>query len=130
MEVERYYLLGRQDAVQAKLDEVQNLQKSARALRERVRQLIEVMDEDHGKAIRVFTIVTVLFLPMYVPRTGHSYSKDSILRKLTMPQDLRLWLLWYEHSRHSRYRSQPVSLLDYRGPRHRRRTGLCTCLWL
>lgn len=67
MEVERYYLLGRRDAVQAKLDEVQNLQKSASALRERVRQLIEITDEDHGKAIRVFTIVTVLFLPMYVP---------------------------------------------------------------
>ncbi|GAB1318623.1 hypothetical protein MFIFM68171_08833 [Madurella fahalii] len=64
MEVERYYLLSRRDAVQAKLDEVQNLQKSASALRERVRQLIEITDEDHGKAIRVFTIVTVLFLPM------------------------------------------------------------------
>ncbi|KXX76191.1 Magnesium transport protein CorA [Madurella mycetomatis] len=64
MEVEWYYLLGRRDAVQAKLDELQNLQKSASALRERVRQLIEITDEDHGKAIRVFTMVTVLFLPM------------------------------------------------------------------
>ena len=71
MDVERDYLLGRRDAVQAKLAEVQNLQKSARALRERVRQLIEVTDEDHGKAIRVFTIVTVLFLPMYVLRRYH-----------------------------------------------------------
>lgn len=68
MAVERSYLLRRQDAVGAKLGEIMNLQDSAAALRERVRQLIEVTDEDHGKAIRVFTIVTVLFLPMYVPR--------------------------------------------------------------
>ncbi len=40
------------------------LQESARVLRERVHQLIEIMDEDHGKAIHVFTIATVLFLPM------------------------------------------------------------------
>ncbi len=66
MEAERHYLLSRKDALEAKLDEVARLQKSASALRERVGQLIEIMDEDHGKAIRVFTIVTVLFLPMYV----------------------------------------------------------------
>lgn len=85
MEVERHYLLGRRDAVQAKLGEVRNLQRSAGALRERVRQLIEVMDEDHGKAIRVFTIVTVLFLPMYVSRSSDSRSQDSILIKLITP---------------------------------------------
>jgi Mg2+ and Co2+ transporter CorA len=70
MEAERHYLLGRRDTAQAKLDEVQTLQSSASALRERVRQLIEITDEDHGKAIRVFTIVTVVFLPMYVQRRG------------------------------------------------------------
>lgn len=64
MEAERSYLLSRQRAMQGKLDEVQRLQKSATALRERVRQLIEITDEDHGKTIRVFTFVTVLFLPM------------------------------------------------------------------
>ncbi|KAK4033784.1 hypothetical protein C8A01DRAFT_39754 [Parachaetomium inaequale] len=64
MEVERHCLLVRRHAGQAKLYEVQRLKLSAGALRERVRQLIEVTDEDHGKAIRVFTIVTVLFLPM------------------------------------------------------------------
>lgn len=64
--VEEECLLGRGEAMIAKLREVQKLQRSADALRERVRQLIEIMDEDHGKAIRVFTMVTVLFLPMYV----------------------------------------------------------------
>jgi Mg2+ and Co2+ transporter CorA len=79
MEVERHYLRGRRNAIGQKLDEIHNLQRSARALKERVHQLIEVTDEDHGKAIRVFTIVTVLFLPMYVTRRGHCCSKDSIL---------------------------------------------------
>jgi hypothetical protein len=63
------YILRRRDALEAKSDEVDRLRRSATALRERVKQLIEIMDEDHGKAIRVFTITTVLFLPMYV--SGH-----------------------------------------------------------
>jgi hypothetical protein len=66
MEAEREYLLSLKGAMEAKSLEVERLEDSATALRERVRQLLEVMDEDHGKAIRVFTIVTVLFLPMYV----------------------------------------------------------------
>jgi len=70
MEAERHYMHGRRDTALAKLEEVQRLQRSASALRERVRQLIEITDEDHGKAIRVFTIVTVVFLPMYVKRMG------------------------------------------------------------
>jgi hypothetical protein len=70
MEAERHYLNSLRDAVNAKMDEVRRLRRSASALRERVRQLIEITDEDHGKAIRVFTIVTVLFLPMYVQKNG------------------------------------------------------------
>ncbi|KAF5493074.1 hypothetical protein CGCF413_v009996 [Colletotrichum fructicola] len=41
-----------------------SLQERATAFREQVKQTIEVLEEDHGKAIRVFTIVTLFFLPM------------------------------------------------------------------
>lgn len=34
-------------------------------LKERVKQMIEIIEEDHGKAIRVFTIVTLFFLPLF-----------------------------------------------------------------
>jgi hypothetical protein len=53
------------DALFAKMDEIVRLVGSTKALGERVKETIEIMDEDHGKAIRVFTIVTVLFSPMY-----------------------------------------------------------------
>ncbi|KAK8150289.1 hypothetical protein G3M48_003101 [Beauveria asiatica] len=35
-----------------------------RRLREQVKQSIEILEEGHGKAIRVFTIVTLFFLPL------------------------------------------------------------------
>lgn len=44
--------------------EVQILQHKSAALKEQVKQAIEVLEEDHGKAIRVFTIVTLFFLPL------------------------------------------------------------------
>ena len=44
--------------------EVQILQHKSTALKEQVKQAIEVLEEDHGKAIRVFTIVTLFFLPL------------------------------------------------------------------
>lgn len=40
------------------------LQEKARDLTEQVRQSIEILEEGHGKAIRVFTIVTLFFLPL------------------------------------------------------------------
>jgi hypothetical protein len=57
-------LTRRQDSLKAKNDEVRELYNSTEALRERVKQTLEIMDEGHGKAIRVFTFVTVFFLPM------------------------------------------------------------------
>jgi Mg2+ and Co2+ transporter CorA len=41
------------------------LQKKTRVLRADMKQRIEILEEGHGKAIRVFTIVTLFFLPLY-----------------------------------------------------------------
>lgn len=40
------------------------LRKKVRVLRDETKQRIEILDEGHGKAIRVFTIVTLFFLPL------------------------------------------------------------------
>ncbi|KAJ4996989.1 hypothetical protein K4K48_007574 [Colletotrichum sp. SAR 10_66] len=40
------------------------LRKRTRALRDDTKQRIEILDEGHGRAIRVFTIVTLFFLPL------------------------------------------------------------------
>ncbi|KAK1687487.1 hypothetical protein BDP55DRAFT_93461 [Colletotrichum godetiae] len=40
------------------------LRKKVRVLRDETKQIIEILDEGHGKAIRVFTIVTLFFLPL------------------------------------------------------------------
>lgn len=40
------------------------LQNVAKALRSDLKQSIEILEEGHGKAIRVFTIVTLFFLPL------------------------------------------------------------------
>ena len=40
------------------------LREKTIALKENVKQTVEVLEENHGKAIRVFTIVTLFFLPL------------------------------------------------------------------
>ncbi|RSL99797.1 hypothetical protein CDV31_012048 [Fusarium ambrosium] len=40
------------------------LREKTTALKENVKQIVEVLEENHGKAIRVFTIVTLFFLPL------------------------------------------------------------------
>ncbi|PTB53816.1 hypothetical protein M431DRAFT_531469 [Trichoderma harzianum CBS 226.95] len=47
-----------------RIQEVQNMKTRSRFLKEQVKQDIEIMEEDHRKAIRVFTIVTLFFLPL------------------------------------------------------------------
>lgn len=47
-----------------RIQEVQNMKIRSRFLKEQVKQTIEIIEEDHGKAIRVFTIVTLFFLPL------------------------------------------------------------------
>ena len=64
--VERDYLAQRHATLLAKYEELDKLKRSAEELQDRVKQMIEITDEDHGKAIRVFTIVTLVFLPMQV----------------------------------------------------------------
>lgn len=44
--------------------EIDRLQDKAAALNSHVGRMIEILEEDHGKAIRVFTVVTLFFLPM------------------------------------------------------------------
>jgi hypothetical protein len=43
---------------------LEQLQQRTNALRYDVKQSIEILEEGHGKAIRVFTIVTLFFLPL------------------------------------------------------------------
>ncbi|KAJ4213230.1 hypothetical protein NW759_011073 [Fusarium solani] len=40
------------------------LREKSTALKENVKQTVEVLEENHGKAIRAFTIVTLFFLPL------------------------------------------------------------------
>ncbi|KAI1630528.1 hypothetical protein F4809DRAFT_636533 [Biscogniauxia mediterranea] len=42
--------------------ELAALQSRTRNLREQLKQSIEILEESRGKAIRVFTVVTVFFL--------------------------------------------------------------------
>lgn len=44
----------------------------AYSLQNRVKQAIEVMEETNGNTLRVFTMVTVLFVPMYVSPQAHN----------------------------------------------------------
>ncbi|KAJ3490413.1 hypothetical protein NLG97_g5786 [Lecanicillium saksenae] len=46
------------------MDELEYMLDWMRELRQRVIESIEVLDEGHGKAIRVFTLVTLFFLPL------------------------------------------------------------------
>lgn len=47
-----------------RLNEFETLMHAASDLKDRVGQMIGIIEEDHGKAIRVFTVVTLFFLPM------------------------------------------------------------------
>ncbi|KAI1125616.1 cora-like Mg2+ transporter protein-domain-containing protein [Nemania abortiva] len=44
--------------------ELHSLQQRTEKLRDQLRQNIEIEEESHGKAIRVFTFVTIFFLPL------------------------------------------------------------------
>lgn len=44
--------------------EIEMLQNAASTVKDGIKQNIEVLEEGHGKAIRVFTIVTLFFLPV------------------------------------------------------------------
>lgn len=61
---ERKYIEKQLRRLSQRQREVARLQEKAAALKRHVGQMIAVLEEDHGKAIRVFTIVTLFFLPL------------------------------------------------------------------
>ncbi|KAI1087686.1 hypothetical protein F5B19DRAFT_497148 [Rostrohypoxylon terebratum] len=58
------YIDSHMDKLQDNYEEIRVQRERMRFLKEQVRQTIEILEENHGKAIRVFTIVTVFFLPL------------------------------------------------------------------
>ncbi|KAJ4854886.1 corA-like mg2+ transporter protein domain-containing protein [Trichoderma breve] len=62
--VEKAYQDNHLRQLDIRIQEVQNMKTRSKFLKEQVKQTIEIMEEDHGKAIRVFTIVTLFFLPL------------------------------------------------------------------
>jgi hypothetical protein len=44
--------------------ELEALENRTQSLREQLKQSVEILEEDHGKAILVFTMVTTIFLPL------------------------------------------------------------------
>ena len=62
--IERAYGRKQQKNLDAKEKSIRVLKDKSGVLKEQVRKTIEILEEDHGKAIRVFTFVTLLFLPL------------------------------------------------------------------
>ncbi|KAB2108829.1 hypothetical protein AG0111_0g2959 [Alternaria gaisen] len=56
-------------------------------LSDRTKQILEINEEDHGKAIMVFTVVTVIFLPLSFV-TSYSGMNASDIRDMDQKQDL------------------------------------------
>ncbi|KAL0935327.1 mg2+ transporter [Colletotrichum truncatum] len=63
-ENERIFATRQLRSLRARDAKLALLKDMAGTFREQFKQTIEVLEEDHGKAIRVFTIVTLFFLPM------------------------------------------------------------------
>lgn len=62
--VEKRYIEKLQQELRERDAKLDILQDRMRILRDRVKQSIEILEEGHGKAIRVFTVVTLFFLPL------------------------------------------------------------------
>ena len=62
--IERKYGKSQQRILESKHENIQILRGKSEVLKEQVKKTIEILEEDHGKAIRVFTFVTLLFLPL------------------------------------------------------------------
>ncbi|KAI5468180.1 hypothetical protein BGZ63DRAFT_373096 [Mariannaea sp. PMI_226] len=63
-DVESRYIDTQMKKLGVRRQEIQVLKGKATILKEQVKQTIEILEEGHGKAIRVFTIVTLFFLPL------------------------------------------------------------------
>jgi hypothetical protein len=59
--------------LQSKATELGALEKRTKYLREQLKQSVEILEADHGKAILVFTMITTIFLPLHVfaPMSKH-----------------------------------------------------------
>jgi hypothetical protein len=64
--VEQRFLLRKEAELKNDITAVGELITFAYSLQNRVKQAIEVMEETNGNTLRVFTMVTVLYVPMYV----------------------------------------------------------------
>ncbi|KAH7305038.1 hypothetical protein B0I35DRAFT_494599 [Stachybotrys elegans] len=74
---ERTLAREQQRRLTSRISDIEDLLRSSRYPKESVKQIIEVIDEDHGKAIRVFTMVILFFLPLsfiYATLSGASAS--------------------------------------------------------
>jgi Mg2+ and Co2+ transporter CorA len=54
--------------LQSKATELDALEQRTQYLRQQLKQSVEILEADHGKAILVFTMITTIFLPLYVFR--------------------------------------------------------------
>ena len=62
--IEEAHAQSQRARLRKRADEIGILQDKSATLKSQVKQAIEILEEDHGKAIRVFTIVTLFFLPL------------------------------------------------------------------
>jgi Mg2+ and Co2+ transporter CorA len=56
--------------LQSKATELDALEQRTQYLRQQLKQSVEILEADHGKAILVFTMITTIFLPLYVFRAN------------------------------------------------------------
>jgi len=52
--------------LQSQAVQLEALKNRTQYLREQLKQSVEILEEDHGKAILVFTLITTIFLPLQV----------------------------------------------------------------
>ncbi|KAL2116560.1 hypothetical protein VTJ04DRAFT_8728 [Mycothermus thermophilus] len=62
--VEWDFLQCKQNEFNEKSEQVENLIQFSESLQNRVRQMIEIGDENHSRAIRIFTVTTLIFVPL------------------------------------------------------------------
>jgi len=80
-----------QDNLQRELTDLEDLRDNANTLVSRTIQLVNIRLEDHGKAILVFTVVTIVFLPLNFVTSFFGMNTADI-RDMTATQSL-FWLV-------------------------------------
>lgn len=72
-----------------KIHDLEKLQTTLDAIGRHTRQSLEIMEEDHGKAIFVFTTITIIFLPLSFV-CGYLGMNTADIRNLEQTQ----WIFW------------------------------------